>query len=217
MGEEIKSKGYPAIKIVACGVRPVYRIDVIKNGTELYTYQHPVKSSNKITILWKERLNRYGYEGFRWGGEKVDWICQIDVHNGRLVNAGYLSSKTNHHCENPRIKILSHKGNSLYLSAVTVGEINGIQLEIENLTEKTIIDFYCRETGKLSFRNNSGIEEKSLSDNREVIIIWGRPVGGCIELNFEDSSFPSRGEDYYYVRVTQIDGEMAWSSPIWVS
>jgi len=24
------------------------------------------------------------------------------------------------------------------------------------------------------------------------------------------------GENYYYIRVTQIDGEMAWSSPIWV-
>jgi len=25
-----------------------------------------------------------------------------------------------------------------------------------------------------------------------------------------------RGESYYYVRVTQLNGQMAWSSPIWV-
>ena len=27
---------------------------------------------------------------------------------------------------------------------------------------------------------------------------------------------PAKGESYYYVRVQQIDGQMAWSSPIWV-
>jgi len=25
-----------------------------------------------------------------------------------------------------------------------------------------------------------------------------------------------KGESYYYVRVTQLNGQMAWSSPIWV-
>ena len=27
---------------------------------------------------------------------------------------------------------------------------------------------------------------------------------------------PAPGENYYYVRVIQTDGELAWSSPIWV-
>ncbi len=26
-----------------------------------------------------------------------------------------------------------------------------------------------------------------------------------------------KGENYYYLRVTQVDGETAWSSPIWVN
>jgi hypothetical protein len=35
------------------------------------------------------------------------------------------------------------------------------------------------------------------------------------ELEFDDLGTPGGG-DYYYVRVTQLDGEMAWSSPFWV-
>lgn len=35
-------------------------------------------------------------------------------------------------------------------------------------------------------------------------------------LDNETSKFDNR-TIYYYVRVTQIDGEMAWSSPIWFS
>lgn len=37
-------------------------------------------------------------------------------------------------------------------------------------------------------------------------------VQGRIEMK----DTPHFGEDYYYLRVTQQDGEMAWSSPIWV-
>jgi hypothetical protein len=27
---------------------------------------------------------------------------------------------------------------------------------------------------------------------------------------------PPAGESYYYVRVIQVDDQMAWSSPIWI-
>ena len=47
-----------------------------------------------------------------------------------------------------------------------------------------------------------------------------RMNGDGLELEFEYSKTerPQKGEtDYYYVRVIQQDGEMAWSSPIWIS
>ena len=36
-----------------------------------------------------------------------------------------------------------------------------------------------------------------------------------VNFTFVDNN-PSPGESYYYVRVLQDDGQMAWSSPIWV-
>ncbi|MDE0104239.1 MAG: hypothetical protein OXN89_17850 [Bryobacterales bacterium] len=36
-----------------------------------------------------------------------------------------------------------------------------------------------------------------------------------VQIRFVDRE-PGRGERYYYVRVQQSDGQMAWSSPIWV-
>ena len=35
------------------------------------------------------------------------------------------------------------------------------------------------------------------------------------DLEFVDTDEPGRG-DYYYVRVEQLNGARAWSSPIWV-
>jgi hypothetical protein len=35
------------------------------------------------------------------------------------------------------------------------------------------------------------------------------------EFQYRDAK-PPAGEAYYYIRVIQADGNMAWSSPIWV-
>ena len=42
-----------------------------------------------------------------------------------------------------------------------------------------------------------------------------QPGSAETEFEFVDES-AKRGESYYYVRVIQSDGEMAWGSPAWV-
>ena len=37
-----------------------------------------------------------------------------------------------------------------------------------------------------------------------------------VEFRFMDKTAES-GEQHYYVRVQQADGQMAWSSPIWLT
>ena len=37
-----------------------------------------------------------------------------------------------------------------------------------------------------------------------------------VSFTFVDNE-QTAGESYYYVRVQQIDGQLAWSSPIWVT
>jgi hypothetical protein len=39
--------------------------------------------------------------------------------------------------------------------------------------------------------------------------------GSEMTVDYADTS-PRPGENYYYVRVQQIDRNLAWSSPIWV-
>jgi hypothetical protein len=54
--------------------------------------------------------------------------------------------------------------------------------------------------------------------NNEVIATW-RPVQSrLLGVTYVDRRLPGveAQEAYYYVRVTQADGEWAWSSPVWV-
>ncbi|MCC6393910.1 MAG: hypothetical protein IT167_25150 [Bryobacterales bacterium] len=51
---------------------------------------------------------------------------------------------------------------------------------------------------------------------RDNEVIYSRePAGETYDLRFRESNLPA-GEHFYYVRMEQKDGNMAWSSPIWV-
>ena len=78
-----------------------------------------------------------------------------------------------------------------------------------------------------------GSELKALERNLRIDCVGTGPLSRLeivknnqVIHRVEDSSFhctfcledaPSKCEDFYYVRVIQVDGEMAWSSPIWVA
>jgi hypothetical protein len=50
----------------------------------------------------------------------------------------------------------------------------------------------------------------------QEIVYTARPGERDVELEFLDTRFDAATPTYYYVRVLQTDGQMAWSSPIWV-
>ena len=59
------------------------------------------------------------------------------------------------------------------------------------------------------------MEEMVLIKNGEIV----ERVSGNnyqVRLEYMDNS-PVRKEDFYYVRALQMDGQLAWSSPIWVT
>ena len=50
--------------------------------------------------------------------------------------------------------------------------------------------------------------------NNQVIKTW-EPGEDTLDVAFEDEGLTPA--DWYYLRVTQTDDHMAWSSPIWVN
>ncbi len=52
-----------------------------------------------------------------------------------------------------------------------------------------------------------------IRNNRYVF--RAQPRKPLVALTYQDRE-PLRGETYYYIRVQQVDGQIAWSSPIWV-
>jgi hypothetical protein len=50
----------------------------------------------------------------------------------------------------------------------------------------------------------------------QEIVYTAHPGTREVDLEFLDTRFVAGEPSYYYVRVMQTDGQMAWSSPIWV-
>jgi hypothetical protein len=54
-------------------------------------------------------------------------------------------------------------------------------------------------------------------DNIDTISAQLVPPDPSLDQVFEYADLePARAGDYYYLRVRQVDGSMAWSSPWWV-
>jgi hypothetical protein len=54
-------------------------------------------------------------------------------------------------------------------------------------------------------------------NNRDIYTCRPHSEEATFEFHDELDDAPDAGDLYYYLRVTQVDGEMAWSSPVWVA
>jgi len=142
--------------------------------------------------------------------------------------------------ENPFYESFERVGDSRVEFAIsTRGRLNGLAFELGGAGPETVIRVYV-EPGTSGY---PGVETKEVEvDLRLADAIDGRVVhelsvtdpkneqtgrdaislqvfdpADSLDQVFEYVDLGERAEgDYYYLRVTQIDGEQAWSSPWWV-
>ena len=91
-------------------------------------------------------------------------------------------------------------------------DINGKVMgrEIEPLAEgvKPLLNIVCRGT--------NGIDHLRIVKNSRVVNTTFCHGEHEYEMQFRDADYDPGEASYYYVRIVQVDGESAWSSPIWI-
>jgi len=86
-----------------------------------------------------------------------------------------------------------------------------LRLEVSRPTKHTV-ERSLRELAERSVTEFTGpFTSESFLIHRLVL-----PPSYEARIELEDDRFHAESADYYYVRVTQANGQMAWSSPIWV-
>src|SRR5204862_6443283 len=58
------------------------------------------------------------------------------------------------------------------------------------------------------------VEQVDVVRNNKIVFT-NKPGKASVQLRYQDSD-PASGESYYDVRAQQSDGQMAWSSPMWM-
>jgi len=89
-----------------------------------------------------------------------------------------------------------------------------MDFRLENNIQGDIVKQDQSPTFTIHVRGTTPIEKLVIFKNyKKAKTLYDQPAE--VDIQWHDEK-PKKGENHYYVRVEQADGELAWSSPIWV-
>lgn len=231
MGQELPYTRERTLEIAVSGWDEVDRVEVLKNNGVIHR-DHPVDREPGDAAWNKPFVVRFEYgwgpwPALGWGGT-ADWDFTFAVDGGRIVEAQpcFVTGPLD---EFRRDKIVSRDDKHVRVQSYTA-----LKQQVDDYSQKALvvkidgdadteITVSCTKPTKCSLKQTL----RQLNDSNEMLFTrpfpWEsamlhRPV---FEANYR-TSFRVEDEgsgdqvDWYYVRVVQSNGEMAWSSPVWV-
>lgn len=151
-----------------------------------------------------------------------------EKNNGLYQNALSLGHKLGVWADSDHISTHTSYGGVYVKDFTRQGIIEGLNARRTiAATDKVFVDFTCsghlmgteiEVTGKpaLEFKvdGTADVTRVTLVRNEQNYKMW-EPKSRRVAESFTDEA-PNTGENRYYLRVEQADGNMAWSSPVWV-
>ena len=210
MGDVVQAAGATMrLHVEAIGSADIERIDVF-HGTALVRTMRPFgceDCARRIRVMWE------GAE-YRGRGREVLWNGKLTVHGGRFGRAAAVNFL------NPELPLQTLvPGRELAWRSVTTGNMAGIDLWLEDEDGVEI----AIETNVVSGRfavADIGIDDTVLEAGglgRRLRLYRLPEALATRHLAFEHEVTFGGGPDLpVYVRVTQQDGHLAWSSPIYL-
>jgi hypothetical protein len=209
MGAEFRAAGQPRFEVRAVGTANIEEIRLMRGLETVYTYPERMpRDRGKVRIKWSGALIRGRARIARWDGE-------LRVENGAIkaVEPFAFDSAAEY--------IVAWDANRVSWKSVTSGDEDGLLLDLEadagcvlhfaseivsfslNVDELSKNEVYTVEAGGEELRVE--VEYLPLGVGaRSCQFSWvdEAPLSGCVP---------------YYMRLTQVDGAHAWSSPFYIS
>ena len=216
MGSDVKSSKPPTLNVLAHGKNAIWKADIIKNGEVVHTWiNEEIIDQNQVTVLWRNWLLPEGFD--RNNPEQRISIPRINW-NGELTISGAviqdIKRRSFHH---PKDVILKKDEHSVGFMTQTRGDWDGLTLSLDSINRNVSINF---SSGPASFSLKPAdmlrhYEYMKIDKTTEILVLRGSLANETVEFSYRDNDYD--GDCYYYVRVTQVDGEEAWASPIFVT
>ncbi len=212
LGEEAAVSGPRTFTVHAEGYTDIARVDLLRDGVVLHeTAPGHLVPDGQVSVPIR----------IEWGGadDTTTWDGRLAVSAGaRIVQTPHWS---------PEITVATEREVAWRSTTYGYGEPygsqrGGVEVSVVGPPEATV-----------SVRVGRAAYDVALGDLRgrvhDVLVPAGHlrlqpGVGGLsslgatsLDLTWTDAEPPADRTTFYYVRVFLVDGEMAWSSPIWVS
>ena len=235
MGSIISSQTPPIIEAFSAGENKIRKIDLIKNGQIIQTEYNKIKDDSTLHILWKNEIDKTDLTNFNDGSwsrrlRSVNWVGSLESDSIELLDI--YAFETN------KDTVLENR-NNIKWDSDTRGDYDGLSIKVNNKDTDILLtvaanDFKSiagpkgiirdqtstKNLENFNFSYNTvpetGLELKINDNDTDKILIYkGTPLNYALSMKHVDSELLYH-KNYYYLRVTQVDGNMAWSSPIWV-
>ena len=199
MGEAGESDGPVPVTAEAHGTAPVQTIDLFRDRTRVASTSFAT-GTDRIEIRWT------GAKG-RTRDKLIDWSGGASLDRGRIVDAEAFGF------DHPDQGIQYRSDSDIEWEAYTSGNYEGVRLAVEapETATLTVGTPHAGTSVRLDELDGTMIDAGHLDARLEL-----NRTGTCSEADvtaaFEDN--PDSGTHHYYVRLMQVDGEMAWSSPV---
>ena len=222
----------------ASGTAPIDHMDVVKNGSVVFSRRYlaaPLTSRVWVQVAFESSSEVFGPERDNPRPYRT-WEGSMQVSGARVQG---LDVRFDNRIVD-RAEIDPGNRNLVHFHAETRGHRDVMLVELDGASSGTTFHFRLkptRERGsapglirpaadlpadefKLSFVDlKEGKLERPFQVDRHTdrIIIQTIDPSAPLDRDFEFTDLESTAPgDYYYVRVTQLDGGQAWSSPFWV-
>lgn len=204
----------PRIHARVMGTAPLLFVELVKNGRVINRWENEYKDENRIALLWNNRVEKENILDF----DDSLWSYHLRFVNwqgGIKVNKGDISLRDTCSFDYPKDRILKKEKNKILWSSETRGDWDGISFMITD--PNAIMDINLGEYHKSisSSELEMGMNSIILGESDSLIAVKGIPEKRDMVWEITDHSILYRW-NYYYLRVMQINGEMAWSSPIFI-
>jgi hypothetical protein len=226
------------IEAEVAGTAPIDRIDIVRNGAVVHSRSYlaaELASSSSLQVAFESSSEVFGAvdnpRGYRV------WRGTLEVEGARITGVRRTG------LDNPlrdRLEWDPATPQSVRFSILTRGRADSILLDLDGAGAQTRLHFLLeatKEMGAASTRRP--LHDVPAADFTLALdaLEKGRlehemaPVGehvdrvslqvvnpdAPLDQKLEYTDLDAKGDgDYYYVRVTQLDGGRAWSSPFWV-
>jgi hypothetical protein len=212
LGEEVAHDGPRTFTVYAEGYAEVARVDLLRDGEVVHVAEPDLpRPDGHLAVPLR----------LEWGGADVTtrWDGRLTVHGGEVVQTPYWS---------PDITHVSASEVAWACTTYSFGETYGSQ---RGGVELTVVG---PPEAVVSLDVDGAATEVSLADLartpvHDVPVPRGHlriqpGIGGLVglgtrsvDVTWTDPEPPTGRTAFYYARVFLVDGEMAWSSPIWVT
>lgn len=211
MGEEYIASTDPTIRVRVLGTAPIDTVEVRRGLATVATCSGlPEPAADepwRVRLAWRGARNRDR-------SRALDWTGGLEVWGGRIARA------ENYAIDSPLDGIVHWDADRVAWHSHTCGDWDGVILDLEG-DDATALSF---TSPAMRFRCTLGelaggpLRYDGPHLEQRVVVRRLPHAPGATELAFtwRDEASPP-GANPYWIWVTQADGEMAWSSPVFAT